>query len=329
MLFTQSAYLLSIRPPSIDEIEHELKKHFTIEGRTSPDSEAEASWGMGDGALMVRMEGVETGRILIDVVAQKWPDDMGSELGRGSLFHAWSSGIFGPLVYPGALTRAARQAWVWKQASGAARAHMGFIRLRSMHVAPEGDETPEAPDPQAELLAITTVARRALQINGTLCYFNAAGEALRPPPQVYGAVAQHTNEGLLPLDLWTNVRVVGMKGEDEWTMMDTVGMGQLGLPDLEVCFPRVRFEMEVVDVFLRSVADYMAEAGDVVEDGHTIDGPGEIEWRATRLDEGLASPPRTVIRLVPTDAGDPPEELLSGDFGGLVEPPPPEESDEP
>lgn len=308
MLFTQSAYLLSIRPPSIDEIEHQLQKHFTIDGRTS--AEAEASWAMGDAALMVRMDGVETGRVLIDVVASKWPDDLGAELGKGQLFNAWQAGAFGPNVFPGALTRAARQAWVWKQASGAARAHVGFVRLRVIHVAPEGDEAPEQPDQTAELVALTAVARRVLQINGTLCWFSAAGESLRPPPQVYGAVAQHKSEGLLPLDLWTNVRVVGMKGDEEWTLMDTVGMAQLGLPDVEVCFPRVRFEMEVVDVFLRSVADYLAEAGDVLEDGHGIDGPGEINWTATRLDEGLASPPRAVVRLVPCDAGDPPAELL-------------------
>ncbi len=307
MLFTQSAYVLTIRPPSIDELERQLQKHFTIEGRTSV--EAESTWSMGESALMVRMDGVATGRVLIDVVPEKWPDDMGSELGRGALFSTWRSGAFGPLVYPGALTRAARQAWVWKQASGAARAHIGFVRLRVMHVADEG-QTPPPPDPTAELVATTAVARRVMGINGTLCYFNPNGEALRPPPQVFAAVDQHRSEGILPLDLWTNVRVVGLEGTDEWTMMDTVGMSQLALPDLEACFPRTRFEMEVVDVFLRSVTDYLAEQGDVIADGHTIDGPGEVDWAVSRLDQGLAAPPRAVIRLVPSDAGAPPSSLL-------------------
>ncbi len=309
MLFTHSAYVLTIRPPSIAELERHLKKGFDIEGRT--EAESEANWAMGNGALMVKMDGVSTGRILIDVLDQKWPDDMGSELGKGQLFQAWSGGVFGPLVYPGAMTRAARQAWVWKQASGAARAHIGFVRLRSMHVAPEGDETPEAPNPRDELIAITAVARRLLALNGMLCYFNASAEALRPPTQVFGAMDQHKSEGLLPIDLWTNVRVVGIEGTDEWTMMDTVGMAQLGLPDLEACFPRTRFEMEVVDVFLRSITDYLAESGDVIEDGHTIDGPGEVDWVVSRLDQGMAAPPRPVMRLVPTDAGEPPNALLT------------------
>lgn len=319
MLFTHSAYILTIRPPSIDELERQLKKNFDIDGRT--EAESEANWAMGNGALMVRMDGVETGRILIDVLDQKWPDDMGSELGKGSLFQAWSSGVFGPLVYPGAMTRAARQAWVWKQASGAARAHIGFVRLRAMHVAPEGDQTPEAPNPRDELVAITAVARRLLMVNGSLCYFNPSAEALRPPPQVFGAMDQHKSEGLLPIDLWTNVRVVGLEGEGEWTMMDTVGMSQLGLPDLEACFPRTRFEMEVVDVFLRSITDYLAESGDVIEEGHTIDGPGEVDWTVSRLDQGMAAPPRPVIRLVPSDAGDPPAALVAGFDGEGVEEP--------
>ena len=116
MLFTHSAYVLTIRPPSIAELERHLKKGFDIEGRT--EAESEANWAMGNGALMVKMDGVSTGRILIDVLDQKWPDDMGSELGKGQLFQAWSGGVFGPLVYPGAMTRAARQAWVWKRDEG-------------------------------------------------------------------------------------------------------------------------------------------------------------------------------------------------------------------
>ena len=316
MFFTQSSYVLTIRPPSIDEVERLLQKHFTIEGRTSPKEgeESKSSWAMADSALMVRMAGVETGRLLVDVVDSKWPDEMGDPQRRQSLFNAWSTGAFGPLVYPGALTRAARQAWIWKQASGAARAHLGFIRVRAIHVAPEG-AAPEPPDPKLELLAITDMTRRLIALNGTLCHFNPNGEALRSPTLVKAAMDQHQNEGVLPLDLWTNVRVIALEGTETWAVMDTVGLAQLSLPDIEVGFPRERFELEVVDVFVRSVADYVAEAGDVIAEGHTVDGPGEIQWRAERYEQGAGAPPRAVVRLLPDDGTEVPDALKPGAEG--------------
>jgi len=48
-------------------------------------------------------------------------------------------------------------------------------------------------------------------------------------------VSEHyRNANLPPVDLWANRRM--FKLNDGWMMMDTVGMKQLDLDDLETCF---------------------------------------------------------------------------------------------
>lgn len=81
-----------------------------------------------------------------------------------------------------------------------------------------------------------------------------------------------------PLDALCNVRLFNV--DDGWLVMDTVGNGQLGrpdLPDLEVCLRKdKKYDLGEIDVFLRNTTLYVLRQGEVFRDGDTIDGPGGV-----------------------------------------------------
>lgn len=291
-LFSQSAYILVYKAPSLDELAEALAE-FTIDGRT--EAPPDGHWALGGASLIVaHPEG--HGRVLIDVVDRKWPDDMGDPVKDPVLFAAWSAGGFGPAVFPGNLERGGKQAWVWRQASGAVRAHQAFVRLRSTF----GEAgVPEGHDPKAELTFLTQLGAAILKLQTSLAWFDPSGEAIRPAEFVDQALAYHAAEGVPPLDVWTNVRIGRLT--DDWMLMDLVGMAQLGLPDVEACFKAEQYTFEEVDTFLRQVAEYMADAGDVLGAGDAVPGPKDITWEVLRAEQGLNAPPRATVRLLPED----------------------------
>src|SRR5262249_44266962 len=110
----------------------------------------------------------------------------------------------------------------------------------------------------------------------------------------------------LPLDLWCNVRL--FNADADWSLMDTVGNHQLDLPDVEACFTR-GYDCGQADRFLRNVSWYLWQNGEVIKDGHTMDGPGEGRWQARNHENGLAEPPRRVLSWLPLDGTHAPDNL--------------------
>jgi hypothetical protein len=112
--------------------------------------------------------------------------------------------------------------------------------------------------------------------------------------------------------VYSNVRLFNV--DDGWLVMDTVGNGQLGapdLPDLEVCMRKDRnYNLQSVDAFLRNTTLYVLRRGEVFRDGDTIDGPGDVRWRAWNRRCGLLEPPRRTIRFFPEDGTAPPDVLF-------------------
>ena len=91
-----------------------------------------------------------------------------------------------------------------------------------------------------------------------------------------------------------------------WALMDTVGNAQLGLPDVEACFRPGAYDCGEVDHYLRNVSLFLLRRGGVIADGDTLDGPGGVRWRARGHENGLADPPRRVLRLTPEDGAEVP-----------------------
>lgn len=178
---------------------------------------------------------------------------------------------------------------------GEVPAHQGHVRLRG-----RGD------DRVAALRAATDAARAILAHPAAVAYVNPAGETVCDRAAIDASLARHDPRGIPPIDLWSSVRRVDR--DDGWTVMDTVGMAQLGVRDHEACFAVERYRVGDIEAFLRNVSIHLVRRGDVIADGDTVDGPGGVAWRAYRLQRGLrAGGP--VLRWFPEDGAEAPEAL--------------------
>lgn len=191
-----------------------------------------------------------------------------------------------------ALERAVLHRWQWQGAPEAVLRHRAFVRVHAT-----------APDePLDDLWLLTDAALALLAVPGALACFFPAGEALRSPQFVADSAAHHRAHGLPAFDTWTNLRLFQPDGAPGWTAFDLVGLQQLGLDDLEICFEG---PYEPPDRFLYSTALYLLQHGQVIRTGHTIDGPGG-RWRASRHLHPLAPPPRPTLRFLRAGALAPP-----------------------
>jgi hypothetical protein len=215
-------------------------------------------------------------------------------------FAAWTMGHFGPLAYPQGLRRAVEQAWSWPEARDLVPSHAAFVRANLSYVfgvKPDAPVMPSDCDPAHELSFVTGLARAVLDHPDALCAFNPGGELVLPAAELDARLETARRIEVPPLDAWTNVRL--FRHVDGWLVMDTVGNGQLDLPDQEAAFPDGRFEPAEIDRFLRNVTLYLLRERQVVKNGDTTDGPGDLRWQAWSFDEGLVSPARPVTRWIP------------------------------
>jgi Domain of unknown function (DUF4261) len=117
-------------------------------------------------------------------------------------------------------------------------------------------------------------------------------------------VAQATQEILDPVRLagepgmlLANARLFRVGDSDHDKVMDTVGLAVLGLPDLQVRFTGL--DPGDMAAFLYDVADYLYEHGDVIADGHTIEGiRPATAWRCRHATSSVG-PRRPVIDIDP------------------------------
>lgn len=306
-IMTQTVCVLTERPVTPAELA-EAVAAFSVHGRHGANEE----WAFGGPTVALDFRPEVNGCVLVDTVAQPWPDDMGDPKKTPMLFGAWSMGQFGPFTFPGGLARAGQQSWVWEEGRTVAQRHRGFVRVRSTYVMGAGENAPLMPadyDALAELRFVTDVARALLRLPGALCYFNPNGEVLRDAAGVEESLAHAQRSGLPPLDLWANVRLFNV--DAGWAVMDTVGNGQLGdLRDVEGAFDGDGgYDYGAIDAYLRDVTLYLLRAGEVINDGDTLDGPGGVRWRTRRFDSSLLTPPRRVYRLLPEDGRERPAAL--------------------
>jgi hypothetical protein len=303
-LITQTACVLMHRPVSPQQVEGALAP-FQVCGR----HDAAESWAFGGPSVTVPFRPEVNGLVVVDVVDCPWPDQMGDPKTDPILFGAWSMGQFGPFTFPGGLLRASQQSWSWEPGKTVPSRHKAFLRVRSSYVFGAGGDAPVMPgdyDPVPELQFVTDVALAALGLTEALCYFNPNGEVLRDREGVRESLEYAQSANLLPLDLWCNVRLFNV--DADWSLMDTVGNHQLDLPDVEACFSG-GYDCAEVDRFLRNVSWYLCQNGEVIKDGDTMDGPGEVRWQARNHENGLAEPPRRVLSWLPLDGTNAPDNL--------------------
>jgi hypothetical protein len=261
----------------------------------------ESGWFAGP-AFSIISDSLRNTSLVVDIVASRWPDEMGKGKKDKSLFGAWATGQFGRLTFPRSLRRAVRQCWGWE--SGAAMAvkrHKAFARLRTTNTDSCGQSTIGSGNHAMRGLEfVCEVASALMRLDGCLCYFNPAGEVLANRESVEESLQHARSNGQPALEIFANVRFFRLPGD--WSLMDVIGNRQFGIDDLEALLPpsEVYDPLEVM-VFLRDITLLMLRGELRVEDGLTQPGPKGIKWRATRCNEGLAEPRRKVFRWIPSD----------------------------
>ncbi len=316
-LFTQGVAVLFDRAVELDALANALAR-FQVQNQRSGSE----SWEISGPSLLLPLapaggDAAKKGAVAVDTVAQPWPDHMGDPKDESTLFGAWSMGHFGPGAYPGGLQRATQQCWHWQQGPALAQLHTAFVRIRTSYAFGAKDDDPVIPenyDAVAELMHVTAVARAILNLPGALCYFNPNGETLHSAETIDEKLAVHRQTSTLPQQLWCNVRLIRLGDCQPWMFMDTVGMSQLDAIDHEAVFCE-GYDLSDVSSFLRNVANYVFQRGQVIKDGDTINGPGEISWQACQYSDPLYDPPRDVLRWLPCDGSEVPPALIGGGDG--------------
>jgi Domain of unknown function (DUF4261) len=308
--FTAGACVLFERPVSLEQLAGVLAA-FDVANRLPEGSD----WAFRGPSLTLAFRPEVNGSVAVDTVDRPWPDPMGDPKTDPMLFGAWAMGNFGPFTFPNGLKRAAQHSWGWPEGKTIPDRHTAFVRILASYVfggEPKAPIFPPDYDPLAELEFVTDVALAVLRLPGALCYFNPNGEALRTAESLEASREFGRERALPPLDAYCNVRLFNV--DDGWLVMDTVGNGQLGmpdLPDLEACTRKDRkYNLQQVDAFLRDTTLYVLRRGEVLRDGDTIDGPGGVRWRAWNRRNGLIDPPRRTLRFFPQDGTDPPDVLF-------------------
>lgn len=282
--FTQSAYVLTQAPLTLDELETTLAAFEQID-----TLEPAAHWAGGGEGLVLRGTHPNM-RITVDIVPKAFVDDLvGSE--DVMLQAVWQAGGLGPDVPNHSLSRARKQCWVWPVAGAALQAHNSFVRFRVSWLSDDGQVIADPADrnPIEELTFLTLMVAAVLAIEDkAVCYFNPNGESVRSAEFVHDALGHHGETGEVPLDVWCNLGLERI-GDDQVRMRST-GMRQLDLPEVGADFKEGSVAIEEVDGFLRDVSAYLVVAGAVIESGHVVDGPGG-DWVATVGKAGLIFTP--------------------------------------
>jgi hypothetical protein len=94
-----------------------------------------------------------------------------------------------------------------------------------------------------------------------------------------------------------NVRLFRIEGRSGEMIMDSLGLAALGLPDVQCHFRELK--PDDVSRLLHNIAYYLFQKGDVIEDGHTVEGAATgSKWRC-RHEAALVPPKREVLDINP------------------------------
>lgn len=304
-IFRQSLYLLFTVAPSLDDVERALSS-VGVGRRTVLTGDG---WLGGFPSLTVPYRPEVNGTLIVDTIDRAYPDGMGDPEHDRDCFVCWTMGGFGPEVFPGNLERAVRQGARWfESAESVAERHRALVRLRISYVfgaGPDARVLPEDHDPLDELALLVRCARLLLDLPGALAYFQANGEVLLNREMVEHQIEGAARQGVPPLDLYTQVRLWNVGEVRGWALMDSVGMGQFSVPDIEALFHFKHQDPNEVAGFVRNLRRMLVErSSETITDGSVIDGPGG-KWRANR-EESAIDPPRDVLRVVPQSEPTPP-----------------------
>jgi hypothetical protein len=188
--------------------------------------------------------------------------------------------------------------------------HRAFIRIRATYVLGGDDDAhvlPEDYEPLMELERVTQIALKLSRLQGVLCYFNPNGEVLLSKEELEATLATAAKEQRLPIEAWSNVRLVQPEEWEGWALVDSVGMAQLDVADHEACFDLSRYNVNDVVLLVRNLCLYTLDSKAEFHAGEITDGPGGVAWKTRGTVEPIMPAPREIVRWVPIDDGAAPE----------------------
>jgi Domain of unknown function (DUF4261) len=100
-----------------------------------------------------------------------------------------------------------------------------------------------------------------------------------------------------PVYGFLNVRFFNISNSDGDMLMDTLGLNALGLTDFQVHYREL--EPDPVARLLYNLGAYVFEKGDVIEDGHTVEGVDKKSRWKCRRENSLLDPQREVLDIDP------------------------------
>jgi hypothetical protein len=188
-----------------------------------------------------------------------------------------------------ALAPVLEQTWDWPEAGDVARRMTRSILVSDMMAT--------GLPPEERLSLFVNAVAALCDVAPVQAVLWLPAQKLIPPASLIRALDEPAPD---PLFAPLNVRMFNVSGRERGeTVMDTLGLAPLGLPDVQCHF--VGLPPGRVAAFLHSVARYLFSRGPVIASGHTVAGPDGEKWRC-RWKESIVAPARTVIDVEPSPA---------------------------
>jgi len=315
--FSQCVAVLVSEAPGLAELRLILER----EGYTIQADEDVSQWPEMQGAgLTLATDFANGASCWVDICEFPWPDDLGVTEPPTLVTGAHMMGAFGPFSHPGAFERAL-QAPGHDAVAQEARRHRAFVRFRVSYLIPASGDSAEARFASAEngnrTWEIGWLLRAAASLRGmptALAYFNPASELLLPMQALTDILSFAFEHKTFPVEAVCRVR--GCPVDEQWSMVDSLGMAQFGLCDHEFAWSGAQPSRQEQGAFLINLLRYQIGEAAPVAGGHTTDGPQNKLWRAEEREASCMIPERKVLHW--TAAGDTPEppQLRAAAAGG-------------
>ncbi|MBE7498127.1 MAG: DUF4261 domain-containing protein [Verrucomicrobiaceae bacterium] len=294
--FSQCVAVLVSEAPGLAELRLILER----EGYTIKADEDVSQWPEMQGAgLTLATDFANGASCWVDICEFPWPDNLGVTEPPTLVTGAHMMGAFGPFSHPGAFERAL-QAPGYDAVAQEARKHRAFVRFRVSYLIPASGESAEARFASAENAnraeEIGWLLRAAASLRGmptALAYFNPASEMLLSMQGLAGIISFAFEHKTYPVEAVCRVR--GCKVDEEWSLVDSIGMEQLGLHDHEFAWADADVTRQEQVEFLINLLHYQIDHSAPMMSGHTTDGPHDKLWRAEAHETSIMIPPRKVL----------------------------------